>query len=181
MNSDLQTVCIGIWEMPRGFTLLELVITVAVLSVVLVVAAPSFKNVIETNKMQRLAEELHGFMIQAKSEAVFRNQDLWAHIDATTVPNDSGEWSMTLTDSDVSGGVAILSLSGSPYNNITLDHNYSSQQIKFDGIRGKVKDGSIYLNPVGQTSKKLRVKISYGAARIVVCGVGGAVYGYPEC
>ncbi len=167
--------------MPRGFTLLELVITVAVLSVVLVVAAPSFKNVIETNKMQRLAEELHGFMIQAKSEAVFRNQDLWAHIDVTTDPVDTGEWSIKLTDSNVSGGVTILSLSGSPYSNITFNPDYSSQQIKFDGVRGKVKNGSIDFNPVGQTSKKLRVKGSYGAARILVCGVGGAFYGYPEC
>ncbi len=167
--------------MPRGFTLLELVITVAVLSVVLVVAAPSFKNVIETNKMQRLAEELHGFMIQAKSEAVFRNQDLWAHIDVASDPVDTGEWSITLTSSNISGGVPILFFSGSSFAHISFDPDYTSQQIKFDGIRGKVKNGSIDFNPVGQANKKLRVKGSYGAARIVVCGVGGAFYGYPEC
>ncbi|WP_154215835.1 prepilin-type N-terminal cleavage/methylation domain-containing protein, partial [Vibrio parahaemolyticus] len=35
MNYGRLAVCIGIWEMPRGFTLLELMITVAVLSALL--------------------------------------------------------------------------------------------------------------------------------------------------
>ncbi|MGY5784569.1 GspH/FimT family pseudopilin [Vibrio chemaguriensis] len=167
--------------MPRGFTLLELLITVAVLSIILAFAAPSFQNVFETNKMQRLAEELHGFMIQAKSEAVFRNQDLWAHIDVASDPVDTGEWSIALTDSSVSGGAVILVLSGKPFRDITFDPDYSSQQIKFDGIRGKVKNGSIDFNPIGMTNKKLRIKGSYGAARIVVCGEQGVIYGYPAC
>ncbi len=167
--------------MPRGFTLLELLITVSVLSILLAVAAPSFENVNQTNKMQRLADELHGFMIQAKSEAVFRNQDLWAHIDVASDPIDTGDWSITLTDSSVSGGTPILFLSGAPYRNITFDPDYTSQQIKFDGVRGKIKNGSIYFNPVGMANSKLRLRGSFGASRIVVCGEGGERYGYPEC
>lgn len=167
--------------MPRGFTLLELLITVSVLSIVLAAAAPSFKNVIETNKMQRLADELHGFMIQAKSEAVFRNQDLWAHIDVASDPVDTGEWSITLTDSVVPGGNPILFLSGSPYTHITFDPDYTSQQIKFDGVRGKVKNGSIYFSPVGKSNQTMRLRGSYGASRVVVCGKKEAVYGYPKC
>ena len=167
--------------MPRGFTLLELLITVSVLSIVLAAATPSFKNVIETNKMQRLADELHGFMIQAKSEAVFRNQDLWAHIDVASDPVDTGEWSITLTDAVVPGGNPILFLSGSPYTNITFDPDYTSQQIKFDGVRGKVKNGSIYFSPVGKSNQTMRLRGSYGASRVVVCGSKEAVYGYPKC
>lgn len=167
--------------MPRGFTLLELLITVSVLSILLAVATPSFKNINETNRMQRLASELHGFMIQAKSEAVFRNQDLWAHIDVASDPVDTGEWSITLTDSSVSGGTPILFLSGSPYRDITFDPDYTSQQVKFDGVRGKVKNGSIDFSPAGMTNKTIRLKGSYGASRILVCGVTGALYGYPAC
>ncbi len=167
--------------MPRGFTLLEMVITISVLSILLAFTAPSFRNINETNKMQRLAGELHGFMIQAKSEAVFRNQDLWAHINLASDPIDTGEWSITLTNSDVSGGVPILFFSGSSFDNITFDPDYSSQQIKFDGVRGKVKNGSIDFNPVGLTNKKLRLKGSFGASRVLVCGVGGGLYGYPAC
>ncbi|WP_282178051.1 GspH/FimT family pseudopilin [Vibrio nereis] len=167
--------------MPRGFTLLELLITISVLSILLATAAPSFSNINESSKMTRLADELHGFMIQAKSEAVFRNQDLWAHISMPTDPDSTGAWSISLTDSDTPGGSSILFLSGKPYKNITFAPDYTSYQIKFDGVRGKVKNGSIYFNPVGDTSSKLRVRSSYNASRVLVCGQEGEVYGYPEC
>lgn len=167
--------------MPRGFTLLELVITIAVISVLFSVAAPSFSNISERDKMTRLANDLHGFMIQAKSEAVFRNKDLWAHISVPTDPVSSGEWSISLTDSSTPGGASILFFSGKPYRDINFDPDYTSAQIKFDGVRGKIKNGSIYFNPVGDASSKLRVRSSYNASRILVCGQGGEVYGYPKC
>ena len=167
--------------MPRGFTLLELLITISVLSILLATAAPSFSNINESSKMTRLADELHGFMIQAKSEAVFRNQDLWAHISMPTDPDSTGAWSISLTDSDTPGGSSILSLSGQPYKNITFDPDYTSDQIKFDGVRGKVKNGSVYFHPVGAPSNKLRVRSSNNASRVFICGQGGEAYGYPEC
>ncbi|TOF34339.1 general secretion pathway protein GspH, partial [Vibrio parahaemolyticus] len=58
------TVCKGFWEMHRGFTLLELLITVAFLVVLLLFGAPSFSKVSQKTKMANLANELHGFLIQ---------------------------------------------------------------------------------------------------------------------
>lgn len=89
--------------MPRGFTLLELMITVAVLSALLATAAPSFKNVFETNKMQRLANELHGFVIEGKSEAVLRRERLWAHIIMSGSSSSDGNWRIDLTDNAAEG------------------------------------------------------------------------------
>ncbi|WP_462053007.1 pilus assembly FimT family protein, partial [Vibrio cholerae] len=66
--------------MHRGFTLLELLITVAVLTALLLFAAPNFSKVNQQAKVVNLANELQGFLIQAKSEAVLRNQSLWVHI-----------------------------------------------------------------------------------------------------
>ncbi len=43
--------------MTRGFTLLELLITVTVLAVILAWATPSFTHVSQTVQMQRLASE----------------------------------------------------------------------------------------------------------------------------
>ncbi|WP_180799803.1 pilus assembly FimT family protein, partial [Vibrio parahaemolyticus] len=50
--------------MHRGFTLLELLITVAFLVVLLLFGAPSFSKVSQKTKMANLANELHGFLIQ---------------------------------------------------------------------------------------------------------------------
>ena len=98
-----------------------------------------------------------------------------------TDPDSTGAWSISLTDSDTPGGSSILSLSGQPYKNITFDPDYTSDQIKFDGVRGKVKNGSVYFHPVGAPSNKLRVRSSNNASRVFICGQGGEAYGYPEC
>ena len=91
--------------MTRGFTLLELLITVSVLSILIATAAPSFSSVTQTVKMQRLASELNGFLIQAKSESVKRNQDLWVHFSMEkNEVQSTGDWTIWLKPTeDLSG------------------------------------------------------------------------------
>lgn len=63
--------------MDRGFSLIELLITVAVMVILMLAAAPSMGNLNEKAKVQRLAEELSGFLVQARSEAVMLNKPLY--------------------------------------------------------------------------------------------------------
>ncbi|WP_394127078.1 Tfp pilus assembly protein FimT/FimU [Vibrio hepatarius] len=168
--------------MSRGFTLLELVITLTVLGVLLATAAPNFSVMVRDAQIRRFAGELHNYLIQAKSEAVWRNQSLWAHISVATNPSPAGEWKLTVTDSDTNNtGTELLVLNGEAYRHIVLFSGYTSDQIKFDGTRGKVKDGHLKFYIEGQTSKVLRLKSAYAASRIVICGEGGAWFGYPSC
>lgn len=168
--------------MVRGFTLLELLITLAVLAVLLMFAAPSFERFSQQNQMQSLASELQGFMLQAKSEAVFRNQDLWAHFVMDSNPSASGQWTIVLKDSDSpSSGNTILLLSGRGFRNISLESHFSPNKIKFDGVRGKVVNGSLSFHLVTETSKELKLRTSYSANRVMICGNKGALYGYPAC
>uniref|UniRef100_UPI000680DCB8 GspH/FimT family pseudopilin n=2 Tax=Vibrionaceae TaxID=641 RepID=UPI000680DCB8 len=130
--------------MPRGFTLLELLITIAVLSVLLTAAAPSFQNVFETNKMQRLANELHGFVIQGKSEAVLRRERLWAHLIMSGGSSSDGNWRIELTDNSSEGaGTVLFSFSGAPYKGIVVTPSYASDQISFDEVHGRPSSGNI--------------------------------------
>lgn len=168
--------------MSRGFTLLELVITLTVLGVLLATAAPNFSAMVREAQIRRFASELHNYLIQAKSEAVWRNQSLWAHISLATNPSPTGQWTLTLTDSDTNNtGTELLVLSSSAYRHIVLFSGYTSDQIKFDGTRGKIKDGHLRFYIEGQTNKVLRLKSAYAASRIVICGEGGAWFGYPSC
>ncbi|WP_018410588.1 GspH/FimT family pseudopilin [Methyloversatilis thermotolerans] len=59
---------------PRGFTLLELMITVAILTVIAAFAAPSFQSLITGNRLTSEANELLAALGQARSEAIRLNR-----------------------------------------------------------------------------------------------------------
>ncbi|MCF1540673.1 Tfp pilus assembly protein FimT/FimU, partial [Escherichia coli] len=66
-----------------------------IVTLMLAFAAPSYRQVNQQIKMTALANDLHGFFMQAKSEAVFRNQGLWVHIEG--MPSSTGEWQLRLS------------------------------------------------------------------------------------
>ncbi|EKO3819871.1 GspH/FimT family pseudopilin [Vibrio harveyi] len=170
--------------MPRGFTLLELLITIAVLSVLLTAAAPSFQNVFDTNKMQRLANELHGFVIQGKSEAVLRRERLWAHLIMSGGSSSDGNWRIELTDNSSEGaGTVLFSFSGEPYKGIVVTPSYASDQISFDEVHGRPSSGNIRFYPVGESSKALKLISHTLSARVRVCSDNNNTefFGYSTC
>lgn len=56
----------------RGFTLVELMVTVAVLGVLLAIAAPSFSDMMRNNRSQVAANELVSALNTARADAVKR-------------------------------------------------------------------------------------------------------------
>ncbi|MCG9691270.1 GspH/FimT family pseudopilin [Vibrio sp. Isolate22] len=168
--------------MTRGFTLLELLITVSVLSILIATAAPSFSSVTQSVKMQRLAGELNGFLIQAKSESVKRNQDLWVHF--STSKNEvqsTGEWTVWLKPTEDLTGETLLQLSGEPFRDVAFSHNYTGERISFESVRGRPARGTIYLSPNASSSDRLLIKLSSPPGRIKVCGESSAQYDYDAC
>ena len=55
-----------------GFTLMEALVTVAVVAIVLSAGVPAFRNAIERNRMEAAAERLHSSMVYARSQAMSR-------------------------------------------------------------------------------------------------------------
>jgi type IV fimbrial biogenesis protein FimT len=60
----------------RGFTLLELMASIAILAIVAGFAVPSFILIIENNRSQAATEAFFSTLIAARSEAVKRNQPI---------------------------------------------------------------------------------------------------------
>ena len=67
-----------------GFTLFELMVTVAVLSIVLTVGIPSMRNAAEKRNTTAAAEELYSQIQLARSESIARSQPVFMNIVAGT-------------------------------------------------------------------------------------------------
>lgn len=93
----------------RGFTLVELMVTVAVAAVLLMIAVPSFRHMLATNQLNTVANELVGGLSEARMEAIQRNAGAQFCSNSTTNNTTSTLGSQCST----SGGGAVVATSGS--------------------------------------------------------------------
>jgi type IV fimbrial biogenesis protein FimT len=70
----------------RGFTLLEMLITLAVMGIILTYAVPSMSTFYANQRLIGAAQQVYGHLQQARSEAVARNVTTYANfaVDGTT-------------------------------------------------------------------------------------------------
>ena len=82
----------------RGFTLIELMLTLIVAGVLMAMAAPSFINVIKNNRLTTQANEFITAMNLARSEAIKRGTSI--DVTAATAAADGWQdgWTVELTD-----------------------------------------------------------------------------------
>lgn len=90
----------------KGFTLIELLIGVAVLAIVMSLALPSYRSIIEKRQVTRGAEQLGAFLSAVQIEAVKRSENItvsYSRTDAETwcIGIVSGTAACDCTDTDV--------------------------------------------------------------------------------
>lgn len=61
----------------RGFTLLELLVTISVAAILLAIAVPSYRSIVQRNSMAAQVNDLVGALNYARSEAVSRGQRVY--------------------------------------------------------------------------------------------------------
>lgn len=87
----------------EGFTLVELMITIAVLAVILAIATPSFKTVINSNRLTAQTNGLVAALQMARSEALKRNSTVAVcrSANGTSCAGAIGAWEQwIIVDSD---------------------------------------------------------------------------------
>lgn len=101
-----------------GFTMVELMVVIAILAVLAAIAAPSFQSLIERWRVRLVAEELEGSIYYARSEAIKRGGSVTLEAkgsgwqDGWSIVHTQGANSTTLQEKAASGQVSIT-LAGS--------------------------------------------------------------------
>ncbi|WP_018876564.1 GspH/FimT family pseudopilin [Thioalkalivibrio sp. ALE31] len=97
---------------PHGFTLVELMITIAVAAILMAIAVPNFMNLRISNGLTTQANELVTGVSVARSEAIKRNRSVrfcrTSSETATQCAGSSGEWTNWAVFTDTSGGTEVI-------------------------------------------------------------------------
>ena len=143
----------------HGFTMMELIITMAVIVVLLSLAAPSFKDAIDRRHLEGAASSIHLGLQRAKSEAVKQNVDVtfdintaaWCYgiVDnATSCDCDAG------TDCTIDGQIVVVA--GTEFDNVTVS-TAGGTDILFDKTVGLPDATPTYTVTLNSKTRTIRV------------------------
>ena len=104
----------------RGFTIIELMVVLALVGVMAAIAAPSFSNMIKTTRIKGVASDLHMSLLKARSEAVKRN-------DSVAVAAVGGNWQSGWHIDDTAGLAACLA--DSPDFDLCLENRSAAEGV----------------------------------------------------
>lgn len=149
----------------HGFSLVELMVTVAVLSLLMVLAVPSFTEWIQNSRIRTAAESVQNGVQLARAEAVRRNARVEFALDGT-----GGGWVVRFAG----GGATIQARSGSEgAGGVVLSTvPEDATSVAFDGL-GRAENTLTAINvdvptsalPAAQ-SRDLRITIGTGGVRM---------------
>ncbi|MGF1738102.1 GspH/FimT family pseudopilin [Photobacterium satsumensis] len=164
----------------NGFTLLELLITLMVLTVLLSSAAPSFVSIIQSNEVKRLATEVEWLLAQAKSEAVMRGESMTVEmlgIGRDSATDTEADWiiqAKTSSSNEIIGKVI-----GEQFSKVSFYKTFNTNEISFDSMTGRPNYNGSFVFSV-RNNESVEVTTSNMTGRLYVCSERGG-YGYGIC
>lgn len=180
-----------------GFTLIEMIATVAVLAVLVTVGIPSFQETIDKRRLTGAAEQLQADLQYARSEAIKRNGNVfvtftgsgttWCYgLSATTATCNC----TTANSCALDGVEKVVNQTG--FRNVSVSQNITGSNLNFEPRRGIVRmnnnaanigTGTITFESNSGASNEKELQISVGTmGRVKMCSPSSnKVSGYPDC
>jgi prepilin-type N-terminal cleavage/methylation domain-containing protein len=176
----------------RAFTLLELLITVAVLAIILSVAVPSMRSAAEKRRITGAAEEIYSQLQLARSEAIARSEPVFMNIEA------GADWAIGISNDaacDPSDNDPACTLSDAANNN-AITHRFTfndhrdvaiattANQVTFRSQRGTATGATIDIISTGDMGYAMSVVVG-PLGQVSMCSsnadVSKYVSGYRPC
>lgn len=186
----------------QGFTLVELMVTLSVVAIIAVMAAPSFNTFFDKRRVIDAAEDLYLNMQKARSEAITRNTDIYMRFHQS-----AGGWqyaisqeldcNLTITD-PTNAAACILIIDdgdGNPtenedrvlhrytnndYTDVSMALAFVPSNLTFDPVRGTTNTtGTTTITLTSAGGKQLRIKVGIlGQLRLCSPSGSGHIDGY---
>ena len=155
-----------------GLTLLEMLVTSAILAVLLSLAIPYSRGFIDVQRLKNMSETLVGDLYFAKTESIKRN----APVSIQFSTNGNTLWSYVSTP-DILGNKSNDLFPGVRMTSVT----FAGNQVTFDPVRGTASSvGQIHLS-TEDNSAQLRINVGL-LGQVKVCSPAIVATGhYPPC
>ncbi len=157
----------------KGFTLIELMVVIAIVGIVTSLAIPTFGSMMQRNQLKAAVQSFQDDMQFAHTQAIKRSQNIL--INHTRVSTAAGNWCYGLTtnascncDPNADGNTSdstceIKTVSGASFNTIKMFSDTGNSS--FDFRRGTIGANGVTFNT---TSYAARVVFS-AAGRVRIC------------
>jgi type IV fimbrial biogenesis protein FimT len=179
-----------------GYTLIELLVTLAVMAILITQAIPAFTDLIDSQRLRAAARHIAADLRYARGEALKRHADVpigvsfspgerWCYGISQQLPCDCSvqDWrSPNACLLDLSHDRQLHASSGAAYRNIQLTEAAfsSGQTTLFDPLRGIARAGTVALQSA--RGKRLDIRIStLGRVRVCAPADSPSPAGFAPC
>ncbi|MGL6039618.1 MAG: GspH/FimT family pseudopilin [Deefgea sp.] len=134
-----------------GFTLIELMITIAILGIALAIAVPDLMRFVNQSRVKGVAENLAQDLVFARTEAVRLGKPVRLNVASTCYGITSENTPCDCTKTNPSDTLFCKLKRDGDWRNITLNQGTHFDGVIFDSIRGLPNDASMGILTETQT------------------------------